>query len=126
MYDEVDRLKEDEQKAVAAEPEERNGGVVFALILIGLGVYFLAHEFLGFELFENWWALFILIPAAGCFGAAWSQHKATGQWRGAAAGSLLAGVILTTVAVSFLLGLGFGRVWPVLLIVFGISLLLRA
>jgi hypothetical protein len=125
MVDDVEKLKESERGAVAAEPTERDGSPFFALILIGLGLYFLARNYFGVELLENWWALFILIPAFASFNRAWSQYKAAGQWRGAAGRSLTGAVLLTAVAAFFLLGLDFGLVWPFLLIILGISVLLQ-
>lgn len=125
MVDDVEKLKEDERGAVAVEPEERSSALFFGLILIALGLFFLARNFLGFEMFANWWALFILIPAAGSFSRAWSQYRATGRWRGAAGRSLTGGLLITAIALNFLLDLDIGRYWPVLLIILGFSLLLQ-
>ena len=125
MYDEVDKLKEDERRAVVAEPEQRSDGLFFGLILIGLGIFFLARNLFGFQMFDNWWALFILIPAAGSFSRAWSQYRATGSWRGAAGRSLTGALLITAIALNFLLDLDIGRYWPVLLIILGFSLLLQ-
>lgn len=125
MYDEVNKLKEEEREVVVAEPEERSSGLFFGLILIGLGIFFLARNFFGFDMFDNWWALFILIPAAGSFSRAYSQYRATGSWRGAAGRSLTGGLLITAIALNFLLDLDIGRYWPVLLIILGFSLLLQ-
>lgn len=125
MDDNIEKLKENEQRAVPTEREERGSDSLFALILIGLGLYFLARNFFGFELFDNWWALFILIPAFAGYSRAWSQYKAAGRWSGAAARSLTGAILLTAVAGFFLLGLDFGLFWPVLLIILGASLLLQ-
>ncbi len=125
MYEEVDKLKEEERRTVVAEPEDKSSGLFFGLILIGLGIFFLARNFFGFAMFDNWWALFILIPAAGSFSRAWSQYRATGSWRGAAGRSLTGGLLITAIALNFLFDLDIGRYWPVLLIILGFSLLLQ-
>ena len=57
-----------------------------ALLLQNLGVY---TESLG-----NWWALFILIPAVGAFGAAWNSYQRAGGFNEATRASLVGGVIL--------------------------------
>ena len=90
--------------------------------LIALGVLFLVQNYLGYEL-HNWWALFILIPAIGSFGAAYSVWREHGSTT-AAAGSLTMGILFTAVAAIFLLGLPWGRVWPVFIILAGVGMLI--
>ncbi|HKW78147.1 MAG TPA: hypothetical protein VJQ09_03545 [Candidatus Limnocylindria bacterium] len=89
--------------------------------LIVLGLVFLAQNWFGYEL-RNWWALFILIPAAGSFSAALAA------WRSGAArevaGSFTTGLVLTATAAIFLLDLPWDRVWPLLVIIAGVGLLL--
>jgi hypothetical protein len=53
----------------------------------------------------------------------YSQYN--GQFRGAARGSLFAGIILTLVACIFLFGLSWGLILPVILIAVGVSLLFK-
>ena len=97
----------------------RNGW--FGVALIALGLVFLVENYLGYEL-HNWWALFILIPAIGSFSSAWYV------WRNghstAAARSFTMGILFTAVAAIFLLGLPWGRIWPVFIILAGIGMLL--
>ena len=52
-------------------------------ILVVLGLIFLAQN-LGIATLNNWWAIFILIPAVGAFTAAWRQikRKRDGAFRG--------------------------------------------
>jgi hypothetical protein len=94
----------------------------FGVALIGLGLLFLVQNYLGYEL-HNWWALFILIPAVGSFGAAYSLWRAHGSPT-AAASSFTMGVLFTAVAAIFLLELPWGRVWPVFIILAGLAMLL--
>ncbi len=100
------------------------GGV----ILIVLGLIFLAQNF-GIATLNNWWAIFILIPAVGAFTAAWRRYQAVDQvMTSGAVGSLIGGLVLTAVALAFLfnLGLNAGVFWPLLLIIGGVAVLLQA
>ena len=94
----------------------------FGVALIALGVLFLVQNYLGYEL-RNWWALFILIPAIGSFGAAYSVWRAHGS-TAAAASSLTMGILFVAVAAIFLLELPWGRIWPVFIILAGLGMLL--
>jgi len=104
----------------------RSGGWVGGAILIALGVLLLAQNMMGFYL-HNWWALFILIPAAGAFGRALTQYRsAGGRVTGQARGSFLGGIILTLVAATFLFGLSWTILGPIVLVLIGVSLLMGA
>jgi hypothetical protein len=107
---------------VTSQPEpggnrsSRSPGTGERAILILLGVIFLLQN-TGIFTLANWWALFILIPALGAFGNAWSQYREAGRFDSQARGSLIGGLLLSIVAGTFLFGLDWGRVWPVFLIV---------
>jgi hypothetical protein len=90
--------------------------------LVAFGLVFLVQNYFGFEL-HNWWALFILIPAIGSFGAAYSVWREHGNTT-AAAGSLTMGVLFTAVAAIFLMDVPWGRVWPVFVILAGVAMLI--
>ena len=101
------------------------GGV----ILIVLGLIFLAQNF-GVATLDNWWAIFILIPAVGAFSAAWRKYQAAGaSLTSDAVGSLIGGLVLTAVSLVFLFDLKLGTngnlLWPLLLIVGGVAVLLQ-
>jgi hypothetical protein len=102
------------------------GGWVGGAILVLIGLVFLLNNTGAFNL-ENWWALFILIPAIGAFGAAWNNYQSSGgRLTAAARGPLIGGFVLVLISVVFLFGLDFGLVWPFILILGGIALLLNA
>ena len=94
-------------------------------VLIALGLIFLAQN-LNIFVFHNWWALFILIPAVGSLVTAWNIYQANGsQWTAAARGPLVTGVILVLVTATFLFGLSWGLIVPLLLILAGVAALLN-
>lgn len=72
---------------------------------------------------NNWWALFILIPALSAFAAAWRISRQAGSFNKAARSAAIAGVILTLLTCIFFFNLDWNILGPVLLLVAGISLL---
>lgn len=128
MSDEISDLKnaekeqsESRQDAPAQRRWENNwiGGIV----LIAIGVIFLLSNLTNFYI-NNWWALFILIPAVANFGNAWRNYQAHGHLSRSARGSLTGGIILTLIASAFLFNLDWGLIWPLFLIVGGLSAVL--
>jgi hypothetical protein len=103
----------------------RHTGWFAGVILIILGVIFLLQQ-LNIPFLANWWALFILLPALWLFMAAWDSYQEAGHMTRRATGALVGGLFLTVLALVFLLNLGGGFLWPVLLIVGGAALLLTA
>ena len=93
-------------------------------ILILVGIFILLKQYTSFEL-QNWWALFILIPAVGAFGNAWRVYRSGGRLSMPARASLISGFLLTMVAAIFLLNLNWAILGPVLLILAGIGLLVN-
>ena len=70
-------------------------GWIGGAVLIALGIIFFLQNTAGIEL-NNWWALFILIPALGSFGAAWRAYEKDGRRiTGTAIGPFMGGVILS-------------------------------
>jgi hypothetical protein len=113
------------------QPELRGhshvGSWALGLIVIIIGIIFLGRNagWFGSWDFDNWWALFILIPAFGSFAGAWRSYNANARrLSGDAARGFMVGLFLLAVTVILLLQLDWGKVWPVLLVVVGIGLLL--
>ncbi|MEZ4642065.1 MAG: hypothetical protein R3E31_04880 [Chloroflexota bacterium] len=133
MSDDIESLKEaekfagDESDYVEAEPRthhRRGGGSWFpGVVLIAIGAIFLLHEITGFRI-DNWWALFILIPAFSNFGQAFRSYQQNGRFTHSARGSLTGGLILTLIASAFLFNLNWGLIWPMFLIIGGLSALM--
>ncbi len=93
------------------------------MILVILGIIFLLQN-LGITTLVNWWALFILIPAYGSFVGAWNIYQDNGRVTRGVASSITVGLVLTVLALIFLLNLAIGLFWPILLIIGGLALLL--
>jgi phosphatidylserine synthase len=88
-------------------------------VLVAVGVLLMLQNF-GVTMFTNWWALFILIPAFGSFAAAWRVYRGNGErFTGPVVGSLIGGLVLTAVTVTFLFNMNWTIVFPVILILAG-------
>jgi hypothetical protein len=116
----------------AARREERharrgsNGAAwVGGVVLIVLGLIFLLQNVRGFYL-NNWWALFILIPAFGSFADAWNIYRQTGRLGRRVRGALVSGCVLLLITATFLFNWNWGIVLPVLLIIWGVTLLVNS
>lgn len=96
------------------------------VILIMIGLIFFARNYLDFR-FDNWWALFILLPAFNSFERAWRAiQNAGGQLTASARGALIGGLVLSAVAFILFFGLDWVIFGPMLLIVAGVAVLLNA
>lgn len=99
---------------------------IAGIVLIIFGVLFLLQN-LDIEVpaVDNWWALFILIPAIGAFIGAWNSYQEVGgRLTYAVRWGVVSGLILTMVALTFLLNLNWGLIWPIVLIVIGLAALI--
>ena len=102
-----------------------NSAWIGGVILIVLGVIFLMQNVRGFEL-NNWWALFILIPALGSFADAWNIYRQTGRLSRRVRGALVSGCVFLLITATFLFNWNWGLVLPVLLIIWGVTMLLNS
>jgi hypothetical protein len=94
------------------------------LLLILIGGFFLLRNFTGYQL-ENWWALFLLIPAVGNFSGAYESFRSSGFNRHTR-NQLFWGFFFTLLSGSLLLAVDLGLIWPVFLILGGLGMLLGA
>jgi 4-hydroxybenzoate polyprenyltransferase len=102
-----------------------NTAWIGGVILIALGVIFLLQNVRGFYL-NNWWALFILIPALGSFADAWNIYRQQGRVSRRVRGALVSGCVFLLITATFLFNWNWGIVLPVLLIIWGITMLLNS
>lgn len=99
----------------------RSGGLVAGLVVVAIGVVFLLNNFgvsLGFMEYQNWWAVFILIGAAGPLTHAVRRYRARGSMDGVILHSLVSAAAIITVALIFLFDLSWNLWWP-LFVIFG-------
>jgi hypothetical protein len=102
-----------------------SGGWVWGIILILLAGILLLQNLKIYTL-NNWWALFILIPALGSFAAAWRVAQAAGgRFNVRARGALIVGLVLVLVTAMFLFGMNWTILGPVLLALAGIALIVN-
>jgi uncharacterized integral membrane protein len=116
--------REARREARHAQRGSNNTAWVGGVILILLGVIFLLQNVRGFQL-NNWWALFILIPAFGSFADAWNTYRQIGRLNRRVRGALISGCVFSLITAAFLFNWNWGLVLPVLLIIWGITLLLN-
>lgn len=107
------------------KPSQSRDAWIWGIVLILVGGFFLLQNFTTFYL-QNWWAVFILIPAFGSFANAWRQYQEAGRFSGGVRKSVFGGLIFTLVAAIFLFNLNFGLLWPVLLIGAGLAVVANA
>jgi hypothetical protein len=113
---------EDQQNRPARQrPAWIAGGV-----LILIGIIFIIRNVTGL-FFENWWALFILIPALGSLVTAWQMYERNDRhFTAASRGPLVGGLILLAVTAAFLFNLDWGTIWPFFIILIGLGVLFSA
>ena len=99
--------------------------LIVGLGFILLGLLFLLRNFDIITFGRHWWALFFLIPITFLLSEVLHQRKRSqGKFPPEARGSLIGLVTLLTLMVIFLFGLNWGVVWPVFIIIGGLSVLL--
>ncbi|MDP2966689.1 MAG: hypothetical protein Q8N39_11755 [Pelolinea sp.] len=127
----VDNQEKPDNNAQSTNMEERRRSRgrepwVVGAVLILVGFAFLIQNLTGFY-FNNWWALFILIPAFGSFSKAWqAMQNADGQLTSSARGAFIGGLVLTAVAAILFFSLEWVIFGPILLIIAGVAMLLSA
>ena len=119
------RRAEREARREEHRAQRGSGAWVGGVILIVLGLILLLQTVRGFYL-NNWWALFILIPAIGAFGDAWNRYRQDGRLSRRVRGGLITGCVFLLITAAFLFNWNWGIVLPVLLIVWGVTLLLNS
>ena len=106
--------------ATPSRASSRYGASIPGVVLIGLGVVFLIQNYLGREI-HNWWALFILVPVFFTLERGYASLQAGRSAE--AIGQLMGGLVLVALIVIFVFDLPLGQLWPIFLIIGGLSLL---
>ena len=124
---EARRQRREARRAAFGTPG-RGRAWIGGLILVLLGVVFLLQNMGIYILaFNNWWALFILIPAVSSFDAAFQAYRrADNVLDTPARNSLLVGLFLSFLAGIFLFNLNLNLFGPVMIILAGLGILSNA
>ena len=111
-----------------AERREAMGPVgnwpIGGLVIIAIGVIFLLGNF-GMQLPARWWAVLLLVPAAGMLVAAIRFYRVDNTLAGRAMGPLIGGLVMLALALAVFFGLNWGVFWPLVLIVVGVAVVFR-
>jgi len=102
-------------------PKRTSGSIGFAIVLIVLGFVFLLQQIGDFS-FDNWWALFILIPTLSAFGSAFRIWQRSGRFNFAVWSTFYGGLFPMLVALIFLFNLNWGDYWPLFIILGGFGM----
>ncbi len=110
----------------APRPRWRGHGLVPALVLIAIGVFFLLRN-LGVRIPwpEDWWAWAILVAAVVPLARALHGFRTRGGLDAWVARDLLNAALLVVIAVLFLMHLAWTVWWPLFVIYGGLYLLAR-
>lgn len=119
MGDEMKDLKDNEKVA----GKEKGNSWVVAIVLIVVGLGLLVSNFTGFS-FDNWWALFMFIPALTMFRNVWADYQDNGRLTNKSTGPLIGGLAILVMMVIFLFNLSWSGLWPLAFIFGGIAVLL--
>jgi hypothetical protein len=117
------RRRRHERDRVRANPGAWIGGAIMVMLGVGL---LLRNLGIDVPFFRHWWAIFILIPAVSSLTRVWNEAQTHGRLSSSATGELIWGLVLVMVAFTFLFGLAWSLVLPILLILAGLSFLITA
>jgi len=113
----------DEQES--ARPRSNSGSLLPGLLLVALGTIFLLSNLTSFRL-DNWWALFILIPAVQNFSSGLKQYRHSANFDRHVRARFFLAFFFTLLSLAFFLSLDFGLIWPAFLILAGLGILAGA
>lgn len=99
----------------------RRSGAFWGAVLIVVGVIIFAQQTGLLSEQFNWWALFILIPAFGSLGAAFTSFQSSGKFNAAVRSSLGGAIVLLTLTFILLFGLNWAVYWPLMVVAAGFS-----
>ena len=96
------------------------------LFLVFVGGAIFLSKVLGIQL-ENWWALFILVPALTMFGIGWAIPRPdNGRFHLISRLFFATGLVVLVVAGMFLMNLDWSVWWPLMIVTPGVSLIIAS
>jgi len=112
---------------LSAPTSQQNYSLMGGLALILIGGIFMLRNFDVIDIGHNWWALFMLISLSYMLSSAFKRRRESGgTFPAEARGALIGAAGLTLVMCIFLFDLNWGAMWPVFLILGGLSVILGA
>ena len=124
--DRADRLEARQARREARRGIRGSGGWIVGALLILLGLILFAQN-LGILALENWWSLFILIPAVAAFATAAAMIQMDeGHVTRRARTQIIIGLAFTAITAGFLFELNWNILGPALLILTGLALVINA
>lgn len=118
--------REERQERREERRERRSGREwILGIILILLAGFMVLRNMSIFTL-NNWWALFILLPALGAFADAWTHaREAGGKFTMRARSAFFLGLVLLAVTAMFLFSLNWTILGPILLAFAGLGMIIN-
>ena len=104
--------------------KKKDDGMISGLVLIAVGIIFLVMQYSDFH-FNNWWALFILIPVFLAWSRAFTIFREAGEMTEGAIQAVTGSLFPLFVALIFLFNMDWGKVWPGFIILVGFSALAK-
>ena len=120
MSEDLKALKNEEKESFVPG---FGSNTVLAIVLMVVGAGLLLSNVTGVS-FDNWWVFFMFIPALAMLKAVWGDYQANGRVTSKSSGALIASLSIFTAAFIFLFDLNWGNMWPIGLIIGGLSVLL--
>ncbi len=124
----IDRIIQelsDRRRRIDARRESRHGSSwIIGLIMLVAGIFILLQNFTTLRI-NNWWSLFIMIPALGAFANAWRVYRKDGRLAAPARTSLISGILLTLITAVFLFNWNWIVLGPVILLLAGFAIILN-
>jgi len=119
MNNNFDELKENEKRGGMW-----NSNTFVAIIFIIVGAGLIMSNITGFA-FKNWWALFMLVPVSMFAQNIYRDYQANGRITSRSTGSIIVVIsILAGAAVFLFEAVTWGMIWPIGLIIAGLSMYL--
>jgi 4-hydroxybenzoate polyprenyltransferase len=121
--EDVTTLKDEVATESRDNVQAENGRLVFAGVLILVGLALAIGILTGYTL-NNWWALFMLIPVGTMSLDMWQDYQENGRLSKKTSNLIIPIIILLVIVAIFLFNLNWGIIWPASFIAVGLSILL--
>jgi hypothetical protein len=122
------RFEERQARRAARRADRQAGGLgwIAGVVFIAIGILYLLQEFDFLPTFNNWWALFLLLPGVGVLSAAVGAYRRNGgRWTAEVTGLVLGGLLFVLMTAVFLFELNYNWFVPLVLIGAGLLMLFR-